>query len=376
MSAMGAVAASGPDATEMKRLNLLSLVEEDGDPGSRVNTIHVSSVTEKTIKVQFTDKDIMHEALGEEELSRNGPEAASARTEWLRRLGMGFCCMKGLKPEAKNQDSFSILYRQGEFSLYGVYDGHGPCGEHVSEMARDILPKLFLLNLKKCKEDESEEPVHEAFEESFTEIQNMIQKESKKSSPDASSSGTTCTMVYHDHALRTITVAHVGDSRCVIARRERPEAPWTAEDLTEDHKPNNPKERARIENSDPPGRVIFDGFYNYRVFSMTRMAPGLNMSRALGDVIAHMEAGLSAVPDIKTIRLESDSTEVMIALCTDGVWEFIDAAEYAKFLNSVASAPVQEQALKLATEAYKRWMEDSDEEISDDITAILFRINV
>lgn len=74
--------------------------------------------------------------------------------------------------------------------------------------------------------------------------------------------------------------------------------------MTEDHKPSLPAEKRRIEKNG--GRVIFDGFFNHRVFAKDRMYPGLNMSRALGDTVAHREAGLCAVPDIREYLLGAE----------------------------------------------------------------------
>merc|ERR1712176_556333 len=130
-------------------------------------------------------------------------------------------------------------------------------------------------------------------------------------------------MAYHDLKGQKITIAHVGDSRGVIGMVKNTMAKkklHKCEDLTVDHKPDLKKERERIENSDPPGRVVFDGFYNYRVFAKAGMYPGLNMSRALGDVTAHKEAGLTAEPDINVIDLKTfaaDSDLVVMLLYSD-----------------------------------------------------------
>merc|ERR1719387_1006053 len=103
-------------------------------------------------------------------------------------------------------------------------------------------------------------------------------------------------MAYHDVQKDQLTIAHVGDSRGILRK-----ADGKTDDLTEDHKPNLPKEKERIEKSG--GRVVFDGYYNYRVFAKAGMYPGLNMSRAFGDVVAHKEAGLTAEPETKVIKL-------------------------------------------------------------------------
>merc|ERR1719410_928164 len=126
-------------------------------------------------------------------------------------------------------------------------------------------------------------------------------------------SGTTCTMAYHDMVAKKLVIAHVGDSRGVLCNRIT--GKLTAEELTEDHKPNLDRERKRIEEKG--GRVVFDGFYNYRVFSNKGMYPGLNMSRALGDCVGHTEAGLSAAPDVKEISLAGYSGDLLLLLCTD-----------------------------------------------------------
>jgi len=77
-------------------------------------------------------------------------------------------------------------------------------------------------------------------------------------------------------------------------------------DLTHDHKPDNPLERARIEASG--GRVVFDGFYNHRVYAKAGKYPGLNMSRALGDLAGYYDAGLSPIPDVAYHKLRTSHT--------------------------------------------------------------------
>merc|ERR1712232_1554165 len=133
-------------------------------------------------------------------------------------------------------------------------------------------------------------------------------------------------------------------------------------------------ERERIENSKPPGRVVFDGYYNHRVFAQNGHYPGLNMSRAFGDIIAHKEAGLSAEPDIAVLDLTTagrNDCGMSLLLCTDGVWEFIECKEAAEI---TAPKQVTKSVEDLAKESWDRWMKDSDHEISDDITVIQINI--
>merc|ERR1719230_1063869 len=88
---------------------------------------------------------------------------------------------------------------------------------------------------------------------------------------------------------KKVWLAHVGDSKAVMVSYKGADGSFIGRDLTQDHKPSVPGEKKRIEENG--GRVIFDGFYNYRVFAKGQMYPGLNMSRAFGDTVAHRHDG-------------------------------------------------------------------------------------
>lgn len=322
--------------------------------------ISITSVTDKDMKRRqsFADKD-------QEILVPPGANAEELKT-WVRSQGVGWVCRKGLKPEAPNQDSFSVCMVEETFCLYGVYDGHGPSGHDVSDLVRDILVKLFLTHPAR-----NDNP-GDAFKDAFAECQAMIEMSCESM---AMSSGTTCTMAFHNYRDATVTVAHVADSRAVHGVKKAGAAGYTVTDLTIDHKPNLDKERRRIETSKPPGRVVFDGFYNYRVFAKAGDYPGLNMSRALGDIIAHRQAGLTAEPDIRQFNVRENSGDQLLLMCSDGVWEFIESPEGVDILASIGAFASQEQAsagtIKLAKEAWDRWMKDSDNDVADDITALV-----
>ncbi len=93
----------------------------------------------------------------------------------------------------------------------------------------------------------------------------------------SSMSGTTCTLMYmplqpNKEGKRKLYLAHVGDSKAVMVSYDSKKGDFTGRDLTQDHKPCVPAEKQRIEANG--GRVIFDGFYNYRVFARGQMYPG------------------------------------------------------------------------------------------------------
>lgn len=102
-----------------------------------------------------------------------------------------------------------------------------------------------------------------------------------------------------------LTVANAGDSRCVLCR-----ADGSAENMSEDHKPEDALELARVEAA---GGSVVEG----------RIEGNLNLSRAIGDLLykrnmaVSVEAQMiSALPDIKTVRLNTPPfTAGVEALC-------------------------------------------------------------
>jgi serine/threonine protein phosphatase PrpC len=312
--------------------------------------------------------------------------ADDALVAWMQDLGLGWTCKKGMKVNSPNQDSFSILAVEGEFILIGVYDGHGPDGHHVSQFARTEMVRHFIAHPDRGSDTEK------AFREVFVQVQQLIMKASgteektsnkQRNAPgskfDAWESGSTCTMIYLDIPKQSATFAHVADARSCLGKKKKGQKDFISEDMTKDHKPNEPEEKKRITNSTPPGRVIFDGYVNYRVFVKDGMYPGLNMSRALGDVCGHKLAGLTAVPDTRTVDLKpllKDFEEVAVLVCTDGVWEFIEGDEAFKSVAEEQSRDADSIVNRLALKSWDRWMADSANEISDDITAVCCHLHM
>lgn len=105
-----------------------------------------------------------------------------------------------------------------------------------------------------------------------------------------------------------MVVANAGDCRAVLGKRGR------AVELSKDHKPNSPDERARIEKL---GGAVYDGYLNGQ----------LSVSRALGDW--HMKGPkgsacpLSAEPELQE-RLLAEEDEFMIMGC-DGLWDVMSS---------------------------------------------------
>jgi len=105
----------------------------------------------------------------------------------------------------------------------------------------------------------------------------------------------------------TIFCANAGDSRAVICNN------GVAENLSEDHKPDDKIEKDRIYKA---GSVVTDG----------RVDGNLNLSRSIGDLkhkqVSHLTAAeqpITCVPDVK-IRQRKEGDQFIIIAC-DGIWE-------------------------------------------------------
>ncbi len=160
-----------------------------------------------------------------------------------------YACKKGLKPESPNQDDFFVLQVDGTIGLYGVFDGHGPCGHDISHFAHQLLPALFLRDATR------ETDPKEALRKAFVRTHAQAQKAQERNIFDCSLSGTTGTVVYLQESESTLYVAHVGDSRCVMGVDTSEDgeggsrngaATIKAVDMTKDHKPGLPEEKSRI----------------------------------------------------------------------------------------------------------------------------------
>jgi len=151
---------------------------------------------------------------------------------------------------------------------------------------------------------------------------------------------------------------------------------FVAVDLTQDHKPDDPQERLRIEEKG--GRVVFDGYYNYRVYAKSGRYPGLNMSRAMGDLAGYYDAGISPIPDVKNLSIcTTEPADVergvdkFLLLCSDGVWEFLSSQECVDICSQFQQHQAQACAETLAKESWDRWNTHMLGQVVDDITAIV-----
>lgn len=118
--------------------------------------------------------------------------------------------------------------------------------------------------------------------------------------------------------VTTILAANVGDSRAVLSRN------GTAVELTRDHKPDDPKEWARIEAAG--GKVIW-----CEESELYRINGNMALSRAVGDRSERMH-GINADPDITVTPMMVELDE-FIVLASDGLWDVMTSDEAVELIH-------------------------------------------
>lgn len=128
------------------------------------------------------------------------------------------------------------------------------------------------------------------------DVKHSLIASARALSPSALSSGTTATVCLVKNGVELI-VGHVGDSRALLCRKD------TAVPLTEDHDPELPSERERIERC--RGKIVWSSIGRPRVNGI------LEMTRSIGDVELK-RFGVSAEPDVRSLTVSNEKIVVSV----------------------------------------------------------------
>lgn len=277
---------------------------------------------------------------------------------------VGVVSNRGHKPDQPNQDDFFVLSRR-ESLLFGVLDGHGPHGHHVSHFAQEQLPRLMVERLRAGNEWEM--AVGESVEELSASLQDDLADQSN-------TSGSTMSVAMLDRpnadiAHLRLRCSFLGDSIIIYARRSSPEEPWELRQLTDIHRPDRPDERERIEQA---GGAISEGTSPRSSARLVTPNWTLAMSRSLGDFHT-VPYGLSHEPEFppETHLDLAEGEDHMVLICSDGVWDVIPPLQAVNIVGKFSPEDAQAAAERLVSKAQLRWQQLGDS--VDDITAILVR---
>ena len=224
------------------------------------------------------------------------------------------------------EDAYSVA-NGGRFAA--VFDGHG--GSGVSTILRDHLYELYRKSLltkhwEECDGTETQNPRIPAISSHVSALRSAldaVEDDVLQVDEFVYQGSTAVAVVVHvgEDGRRTILSANIGDSRAILCRDGK------AINLTRDHKPNDEREKARIQAQgeevqwDPYGQV-------YRVRD-------LSLSRAIGDRFA--KPVVSSEAEINRFPISDDEDEFLL-LASDGLWDVMSSQEVVDFVDECLPA--------------------------------------
>ncbi|KAL6539000.1 hypothetical protein OROMI_025326 [Orobanche minor] len=233
------------------------------------------------------------------------------------------------------------------FSVFGIFDGHN--GNAAAIFSRDHMLNYVLDAIPRgLGREEWLQALPRALVSGFVKTDKEFQSKGK-------TSGTTATFVIVDGW--TVTIASVGDSRCILDAQDG----GGVSVLTVDHRlEENEEERERVTASGGEvGRLS--------IFGGTEVGPlrcwpgGLCLSRSIGD----MDVGefIVPIPYVKQVKLSSKGGRLIIA--SDGIWDALSSEGAAK---SCRGLPAELAARLVVKEALRT------RGLKDDTTCIVVDI--
>lgn len=258
--------------------------------------------------------------------------------------------------------------------IFGVFDGHGDGGFASQFISSKLISKLqsnpdwnvAYHEINSASDSCTTDTLETIFTESCYDLDDDLKKESSK----PRDGGTTAIVALV--SSHKILVANVGDSRCILVKKrnatnnhdEGQENKKMSQieviPMSEDHKPDLPDERARIESAgleihtDVIAPSEDDEIGQYETISKVKKSDTemLGVARAFGDYDYKSNEDLSSsrqavvcTPDIVS-RDRADSDDLFLILACDGVWDVMSNDEVGLFVtegvNSAAAALAKE----------------------------------
>ena len=246
-------------------------------------------------------------------------------------FSVGFYSGKGRR--RTNEDTHVVIEdlqkgakHQDRLSFFAVYDGHG--GNATSEACKDVVHKAVMAHPSFGGPD-TETAIREGF----------IQADSELNLPEGDKSGSTAVVGFL-HG-KTLYIADLGDSECVLGMQEVKGKPMESVLLSKKHKPTEPDEKERITKE---GGIICFG----RIFGT------LAVSRGFGDFEFKTKDGMyvSNEPFVQTRNLTRKDKFIIFAC--DGLWDKVtydDAVKHVgRLLGKKAPTEIAESLYNLSYE--------------------------
>ncbi len=207
------------------------------------------------------------------------------------------------------QDSYAVSLdrrvNDKRLDFFGVFDGHGPFGENISNFVANNICALALHQFKKY-----DIPFEECLESACLSVdEKILETEEFKDEGEIEGGCTGCSVWIMDDIIYN---CNVGDSRFILSYKGNAVA------ISDDHKAEDPGEQKRIEAN--------GGFVEDR-----RVNGILAISRTFGDGYLkripggpHKQLGC-AIPDIRTVKYDTNIDFLVVA--SDGVFDMLENQE-------------------------------------------------
>lgn len=227
---------------------------------------------------------------------------------------VGVAAMKNARPYMEDHyDVVCHAERKGKgdsttpsLHYFAVFDGHG--GQKTS---RHLSQKL--IDDVAATEAFSAGELGEAVEQGFAVCDQRLM-DIARSTPGLDDGSCACTVWLRGDVLM---VANVGDSRAVLSSGGQ------AVPLSNDHKPNRPDERRRIQSH--------GGFV--QTLGVPRVNGVLAVSRAFGDTT--LKPYVTAAPEIAEVELGDVGEDEFVVVASDGLWDVFSNQEAVDLIHKL-----------------------------------------
>jgi serine/threonine protein phosphatase PrpC len=264
------------------------------------------------------------------------------------------------KPASTDNEKEMILSPSScTMGIFGVFDGHGDGGHASRFISTKLIQKLeskSTWNVAYYEMNLGSNATADAFETVFTEACYDLDMELKNDESKPRDGGTTAVVAVV--SSQKILVANVGDSRCILVKKGTATTTTNLDgedeenieviSMSEDHKPDLPDERARIESAGLKIHTdqIFHENGEYELISKVKKSDKemLGVARAFGDYDYKSNEDLSparqavvCTPDI-VVRDRADGEDMFLILACDGVWDVMSNDDVGLFVTKAVNA--------------------------------------